>query len=123
MAITYEMYLMEEARIAEEEAWWEEHEEEIEAAWNAAEEAREKMYTKFPYVDFTPYRDYKRYSDWYNEENVRIVIDEDSRSIMYNKYCDDFWGDVVIKKPFGKLKEDIERRFYGRFAMTAGAQA
>ena len=88
-----------------------------------AEEAREKIYTKFPYVDFTPYRDYKRYSDWYNEENVRIVIDEDSRSIMYNKYCDDFWGDVVIKKPFGKLKEDIERRFYGRFAMTAGAQA
>lgn len=123
MAITYEMYLREEARIAEETAWWEEHEEEYEAAWNAAEEAREKIYTKFPDVDFTPYADYERYGDWYDDENLKMIIDEDEQTIIYNKHCEDYFGTVAIKKPFGKLKEDLERRLYGRFAVTAGAQA
>lgn len=123
MAITYEMYLMEEARIAEEEALWEELEEGREAAWAAAEEARERIYTRLIDMDFAPYRDYKTYSDWYDDENLKMIIDEEYQTVIYNKHCEDYFGTVVIKKPFGKLKEDFERRFYMGFAVTAGAQA
>lgn len=135
--MTYEEYLREEARIAEEEArraeeeaWWAEHEEEVEAAWAAAEEEREKIYTKFPDVDWTLYEGYEKRMAWDNDESLRMEIDEVEHCIIYNEKCQDFFGDVVIKKQYGKLKEaldkleeDLERRFYRRFAVTAGAQA